>query len=457
MAYSWHSSSRRIAYIGIYADICLRNSLYIRSLIHKAMAEIKMRPAIYANHRRKDGSYPVKIVIYFKGKERKLSTHIVAEAKEVTRTVHLKQGEALSAAQDLIIDMRSACRDIPYFDLEYQDIDFVVNYIKGKRAKINFRLDFLAFGKEWIAQKKEGTRLQYQQALNAFARYLKADTIDINAITRSMVEAFIEFLDNEPKVYRCSASRTIIESKKEKARGGQASRHVVKLAAIHKAARKRYNDEDSNAIMIPRSPFEGHEISPPPAQGQKPLPIEVIQALISTKTENAAIRTGIDVAIVSLGLMGINLADLYEIKPPAGDTLIYYRKKTRDKRADKAEMRIEIPECIRPFIERLQSRRNGQYWLGRLHEVCSKSCRITPTVNYGLQKWCEERGVERFTFYALRKSWGTIARRIGVEKSLVDEGLVHVGDYRMTDIYAERPWEKINEANRKVLELFDWE
>ena len=416
-----------------------------------------MRPAIYANHRRKDGSYPVKIVIYFKGKERKLSTHIVAEAKEVTRTVHLKQGEALSAAQDLIIDMRSACRDIPYFDLEYQDIDFVVNYIKGKRAKMNFRLDFLAFGKKWIADKKEGTRLQYQQALNAFARYLKADTIDINAITRSMVEAFIEFLDKEPKVYRCSASRTIIESKKEKVKGGQASRHIVKLAAIHKAARKRYNDEDSNAIMVPRSPFEGHELTPPPAQGQKPLSIEVIQALISTKTENAAMRTGIDVAIVSLGLMGINLADLYEIEPPAGDTLIYYRKKTRDKRADKAEMRIEIPECIRPFIERLQSQRNGQYWLGRLHEVCSKSCRITPTVNYGLQKWCEERGIERFTFYALRKSWGTIARRIGVEKSLVDEGLAHVGDYRMTDIYAERPWDKINEANSRVLALFNWD
>ena len=44
-----------------------------------------------------------------------------------------------------------------------------------------------------------------------------------------------------------------------------------------------------------------------------------------------------------------------------------------------------------------------------------------------------------------------------MEKSLVDEGLVHVGDYRMTDIYAERPWDKINEANRKVLELFQWD
>ena len=44
-----------------------------------------------------------------------------------------------------------------------------------------------------------------------------------------------------------------------------------------------------------------------------------------------------------------------------------------------------------------------------------------------------------------------------MEKSLVDEGLAHVGDYRMTDIYAERPWDKINEANSKVLALFNWD
>lgn len=416
-----------------------------------------MRPAVYANHKRKDGSCPVKIVIYYKGKERKLPTHIVAEPKDLTRTFHLKQGEALSAAQDLIVDMRVACRDIPYFDLEYQDVDFIVNYIKGKMAKKTFRLNFFAFAQEWILIKKESTRMQYQQSINAFMRYLKSTEIDINAISRAMVDGFIEYIDNEPKLYANNMKKEVTETKKAKAKGGQASRHLIKLSAIFKAAKKKYNDEDMNAIMIPRSPFEGHAIVAPPSQGQKPLSVEIIQRLISTKTDNACIRMSVDVAIVSLGLMGINLADLYEQEPPKGDTLIYYRKKTRDRRADNAEMRIDIPQCIRPYIERLQGIRHKQYWLSRLHDVTTNAERITPIVNYGLKKWCEQEGVGRFTFYALRKSWGTIARRIGVEKSLVDEGLVHVGDYKMTDIYAERPWEQINEGNRKVLALFSWD
>lgn len=422
------------------------------------MAEIKMRPAVYANHRRKDGSCPVKIVIYFKGKERKLSTHIVAEAKDLTRSCHLKQGEALSAAQDLIIDMRASCRDIPYFDLEYQDVDFIVNYIKGKRAKQAFRLGFIAFGQEFIKNKKESTRQQYQQALNAFTRYLKKPEIDINAISKAIVAGFIEFLDNEPKVYRNCKSNTIEKSEKAKAKGGQASRHVIKLAAIYKAAKEKYNDEDIERVLIPRSPFEGHKIVPPMAQGQKALTMEQIQRMILAQPEDAQVRTSLDVAIVSFALMGMNLADLYEVKRPKGRELVYYRKKTRDKRADKAEMRITIPECILPYIERLQSSRNGDgAWLGKLREISKSADYITHAINRGLAKWCENEGDDRFTFYAVRKSWATIARKAGVEKALVDEGLAHVGDYRMTDIYAERPWDKINEANRKVLELFQWD
>jgi hypothetical protein len=420
------------------------------------MAEIKMRPAVYANHKRKDGSCPVKIVVYYKGKERKMATHIVAEAKDLTRSMHLKQGEALSAAQDLIIDMRAACRDIPYFDLEYQDVDFVVNHIKGKLAKRTFRLDFFQFAKEYLLTKKENTRAQYVQSLNAFARYLKKEQIDVNQITRTMVGEFIAFMDGEKKLHYNYATGERTETKKGKAKGGQAGRHIVKLAAIYKAAKNKYNDEDIDQVLIPRSPFDGHKVALPAAQGQKALPMEIIQRMIQAQPESAQVRSSIDVAVVSFGLMGMNLADLIEAKIPKDGVLVYNRKKTRDRRADNAEMRITIPECILPFVERLQSAKTKGVWLGKLQEL-SKPEHITHVVNGGLAKWCEDEGIERFTFYAVRKAWATIARKAGVEKSLVDEGLAHVGDYRMTDIYAERPWEKINEANRKVLELFQWD
>lgn len=50
----------------------------------------------------------------------------------------------------------------------------------------------------------------------------------------------------------------------------------------------------------------------------------------------------------------------------------------------------------------------------------------------------------------------TLARKAGVEKALVDECLCHVGDFQLTDIYAERDWDLINGANEKVLALFRW-
>jgi hypothetical protein len=416
------------------------------------MAEIKMRPAVYSNHRRKDGSYPVKVVIYFKGKERKMATHIVAEQKDLTRSLHIKQGDVLDAVQDLIIDMRAACRDIPYFDLQYRDVDFVVEYIKGKFAKKEFSLDFFAFGYEFIQQKKESTRKQYVQPLRAFARFIGSDHIDINAITSRMVDEFIDYMNNEPRLYWDKRDRVLKEGRKPKKAGGQASRHISKLATIYQAAKKKYNNEDTDCIVIPRTPFEGHKVSVSSPQGQKPLRNEIIQRLINARPASYKQRCAIDAAVISFGLMGINLADLYEVKAPKDGVLIYYRKKTRDRRADRAEMQIDVPSCLNPYIARLRGR--GDAWLNVLREWVPEH-RICRAVNRGLEKWCEAEGIERFTFYALRKSWGTIARRYA-DKAIVDEGLAHVGDFTLTDIYAERPWERINEANRRVLECFEW-
>ena len=71
-------------------------------------------------------------------------------------------------------------------------------------------------------------------------------------------------------------------------------------------------------------------------------------------------------------------------------------------------------------------------------------------------KWAQEQGLPGFTFYAARHTWATLARKAGVEKATVDECLGHVGDYDLADIYAERSWELLAAANRKVLALFEW-
>lgn len=413
---------------------------------------IKMRPAVYANHRRKDGSYPVKIVVYFKGKERKLATHIVAEAKDLTRTLHLKQGEVLTLANEEIRQMREACADIPYFDSVHQDVDWVVNYIKAKLAKKHFRLDFFQWAQTVVQSKNAGTAENYRQSLRAFARFLGKEEIDINLITRSMVAEFVDFLNNEPVMYWDKEAGKVAATNKRKRAGAQASRHVMRLGAIHKAAKRKYNDDDAGVMNIPRSPFDNHDIDTPFSRGQRPLPPEMIQRLISARTDNDVMRRSLDVAVISFGLMGANMADLVQAQPPRDGVWVYHRSKTRDRRPDKAEMRVRVPECLAPYIARLTDGRRKE-WLGRLKETTNPSA----TINRGLKLWCEQEGVEPFTFYAVRKSWATIARKAGVDKSIVDEGLAHVGDFRMTDIYAERPWDYINDENAKVLALFKWE
>ena len=414
---------------------------------------IKMRPAVYANHRRKDGSYPVKIVVYFNGKERKLATHIVAEAKDLTRSLKLKQGEKYDHALELIRKMREACSDIPYFDTVHRDVDFIVNHIKAKLAKVEFRLDFFQFAEEYIAPMKDSTRRGYVTSLNTWERFVGRRECDINTITHAQVVEFMEFVEKEPRMRWCRKANGLVESKKEKRSRAQAPRHVIKLGAIFNAAKRKYNDEDSDKILIPRSPFANHDLTTAAAEGQKPLAAEVIQKMIQAQTDDDYIRLGLDAAIVSFGLMGANFSDLLEAKPPKAGVWEYNRRKTRDSRADKALMKVNVPECLSPYIYRLQGRKKD-VWLGKLHEIDVRY--VARYVNIGLERWANSEGIDTFTFYALRKTWATLARRCGVEKSLVDECLAHVGDYQLTDIYAERSWEQINAANAKVLALFEW-
>lgn len=61
------------------------------------------------------------------------------------------------------------------------------------------------------------------------------------------------------------------------------------------------------------------------------------------------------------------------------------------------------------------------------------------------------------TLYCARHTWGTVARSAmcRIDKSIVHEALCHVdGSMRVTDIYAEKDWSVIWDANARVLSLF---
>ena len=416
---------------------------------------ITFKAIVIPGNRRKDGTYPVVIRVTFRGRSRRLATTLVCRSADLTRTLRIKDATILNKADALIGRMRDAVKDISPFDLEERDVDWVVGRIRDSLSGEDFRLDFFAWADRYVQGKAETTRSAYASALNAFARFLGRREIDINAISRKMLLEFMEMVDAEPRMhYDRRTGQTIPSSVPKKIAKGASSRHITKLEHIFNAARERYNDEDADRILIPKQPFSKLPKVHPASIGERNLGTELMQEIISWQTDSRVMRTALDVFILSFGLMGANIADLYYAKPFTGQW-VYNRAKTRERRADRALMKVTIQPELEAVIGRLKG--EGGWWLNELHRFASSKDFCTARVNRCLRQWCGERGVEPFTFYAARHTWATLARQSGIDKSTIDDCLAHIGDYKATDIYAEKAWDLMQEANRKVLGLFGWD
>lgn len=414
---------------------------------------ITFKAIIIPGNRRKDGTYPVNIRVTFKGKTRRLATTLSATQGDLSRSLKIKNAQILNRTDALIAQMRDAVKDISPFDLEAQDVDWVVRHIKDRLAGEQFRLDFFEWSDRYILTKAESTRKAYVSALNTLERFLGERRIDINAISRPILLGMMEMVDNEPKMHFDAREKAVIPSSKAKIPRGASTRHLGKLEHLFNAAKDYYNDEDAGRILIPRSPFSKIVKVYPPSDGQDNLGVELMQRILDAQVDTRVMRTALDLFIVSFGLMGANMADLYYAKPVTAEW-VYNRRKTASRRQDRAEMRVRIPAQLRPYLERLQGR--GGWWLNELHTFASSKDFATQRVNRCLKRWCEDNEVEPFTFYAARHTWASLARKAGVDKSTLDECLGHKGTFQVADIYAERAWDLIQEANLKVLDLFTW-
>ena len=415
---------------------------------------ITFKAIIIPGNRRKDGTYPVNIRVTFKGKTRRLATTLVCTSGDLTRTLKIKNATILNKSDALIARMRDAVKDLSPFDLETQDVDWVVRHIKESLTQEEFHLDFFVWADRYIQGKTPTTRRVYVSAMNALERFLGRRSIDINDISRPLLLEFMEMVDGERKMHYNAKTGRVEESGVERIPRGVSTRHLAKLENIYNAAKEKYNDEDSGRILIPRSPFSKISKVYPVSNGQESLGRELMQRIISSQVDNEVMRTALDLFIVSFGLMGVNMADLY-FATPVQEEWVYNRKKTEHRRMDRARMKVSIPGQLKPYLERLKG--EGGWWLNNLHRFASSKDFATARVNRCLKRWCEDNGVKVFTFGAARHTWATLGRQdCKIDKSTIDDCLCHVGSFRITDIYAEKAWDLMQEANQRVLELFAW-
>lgn len=166
--------------------------------------------------------------------------------------------------------------------------------------------------------------------------------------------------------------------------------------------------------------------------------------------------------MLSFYLIGINIVDLCRLthKSVVNGRIEYYRAKTGKFYSIKIE-----PEAMN-----LLERYKGENYLINILDRYKDYRDFTKKLNYNLQQIGEVRLVEKnikgkkrkikertplfpnLSSYWARHSWATTAHKIGVPKDVISLSLGHEFGQRITGIYIDYDLEKVDKANRAVID-----
>ncbi|MDR1407824.1 MAG: site-specific integrase [Tannerella sp.] len=391
---------------------------------------------------------------------KRIPTGIHVNKSDLTRGGKIKNVIILNKCADIINMCREFCNG-KGFDIANMTADELRSrletYLAGGER---FRLDFFAYANEKIGSMSRGTGGLYTSTMRAVKRYIRREFLDISEINSSFLKGFERFISNEPS--QRGGNRNASRSYEPQKKGERAvSLYMSHLRHLHNMAKDDYNNEDMGIIRIPYSPFKVYKVKPTYSTRKRAISIDMIQKIIDFPYERE--RKGVDwrrlnVAkdcfLLSFALMGMNSADLFYCKK-CKNVLVYRRRKTESRRSDFAEMRVKIESVIVRLMEEYADMER----MFNFHTHYKDEHALNKAINIGLKEIGKKLGLENLEFYAARHSWATIAcsSLVGIDKQTVHEALNHVDEkMKVTDIYIDRDWNNVWNANKKVLALFDW-
>ena len=406
-------------------------------------------------YKRADGTYNIRVRVTHNRQYKRLSTNLYATAADLTKSLKIKNHILIDHVNAIISQYRKISHEMG-FSTDSMSID---EFVEELQLRLNggerFRLNFIKFADDEIAKMKKGTADIYKPAFSSLKRFIKRDTLDISEINKSFLQEFETHIKNEPSHRGANRKFT---PKEQQPKGDRAiSAYLTCLRAIFNKARDKYNDDDRGIIRIPHYPFKNFKIKAEPLTRKRAISVAEIQSIIDLPAQGRRFDLARDCFLISLALMGMNSADLFFAEPSKLGVITYQRQKTKDRRRDKAELKIRIESCIVALIEKYRDK-DGKRLFTFYHNYSNHKT-FNRAINKGLKQIGVKLGIEKLEYYAARHSWATLAcsAAVGIDKATVHEALNHVDDkMKVTDIYIDRDWSVIWDANRKVLALFDW-
>ena len=422
-------------------DLNITNMLTIKAEIKKS--ELKV-----------DGTYNVKIRFTLDRKVKRLSTNLFITSKDLTKSLKFKEDTSIKRAIDgLVLYYREQCFKLQ-LDQNHYSLDEIIEFLNGEQEKQQ-TIDFIKFSREWIASTTIKGAPNYTTAINALVRFVGKEELDINLITLDFLESFKAFLNKEREI----RTKRLMQQGKRIPSNRSLSLYLISIKKLFNEAKKKYNKKEKNLILIPNSPFMELEIPKQEATRKRAISADIIKKLwkLPYKDMKKGYKSTChynlakDCFILSFCLMGINSADLYNATEMEGYTIVYNRTKTKDRRLDKAQMKVDIPRLILPLVEKYKDKTGKR--LFNFYQYYADEKDFNKAINYGLKEICTILEIDDLEYYAARHSWATIAlNKVGIDKYIVHAALNHIDDaMKVTDIYIERDFVNENKANAKVV------
>lgn len=426
---------------------------------------------VFSHHRKEQGLYNVKCVIYHNRKRVYISTPHNVSDRQVDASFNIKDKKMLATLgrdEEMLADRISklGVEAARLTASELADRIYPKSIPSGHEGVgPSGVINFAAFSRGYIQSLKDsgrdGSARTLRAAINNLCDYFGSDDIDINSVTANLLRRFESYLATDRVQIRsknASGTGTVTATAKGLDRGG-IHRIMRDVRNLFNAARRHYNTEFDTPIK--HYPFDFYRIPPLPKSRKKgdDLTGDDVRAIRDFRCRRGGVvELARDMFMLSLYLCGMNAKDIYDHDGVVvGGRMEYERSKTRGRRKDSAYISIKVPDQAAPLVDRYMSgylRKRYSNYDGFISAISDGLTTIAKGNDAKADRYkVEGLGLDRLTYYHARHTFATTAHReCGYSTADVARALNHVDQsHQVTAGYIAYDWSVIDKMQSDVL------
>jgi len=403
---------------------------------------------VYDHHKKKDGTYNVKIRIYHKGVRRLIDTSHYVSQRQLDTKFNIKDKFVLNLLDETLLKYRRVIGEITD-KLDLFTVDDLRDHLLGNEKEIDF-MEFCDFYIDQLRKEnRNGSANNHRTVRNSLVDYFQKESVLIKEINTNMLNRYMLYLKSDRKLTRVNQLKKEVTTIRAGLSRSGLFNHLRDLKTLFNAAIKYYNNDDFGVYRIKHNPFKNLKVDSPPITRKRNISVEQIKVIKDCQTKNGSrAELAKDLFMLSFYMCGMNAVDIYNLDGSKINEgrLEYNRSKTKRMRRDDAFISIKIVPEAKPLLEK---------YINILNEKYTTHTGLDEALSMGMKDLRGLTGIPELTFYWARHTFATLARnKCRISMNDVALALNHVdSNHKTTDIYIDRDWSIVDEVQERVVGL----